>query len=254
MKKNKTLFVLLVYLFSPCSKQMIFSQNNPNAGLYFFSEIIPCAILYGEQADGYQIGLGHGLKKGKFEVLLTYGVKKRTYELSDQVAPPLVNGLPIVDKTTDGSVFTPKNERIGGVPDNSLYELLEEAGIKHYTPRDGAYVTNYLTLEIARNHNIRNKWNFNWGFGGQLGIMNRNEVGGGLSDSVNYFGQPIRTWIIFRVSARYAYYGITNRITLTRKISDHFSIGIAGGIHLIMAKGSTDTVTPYFSVLAKCRI
>jgi hypothetical protein len=254
MKKNKILFALLGYILLPYSKQVIFAQNNPDVGFFFYSEVVPCAILYGGQADGYQLGLGHSLKKGKYEVLFTYGVKKRTYELSDQVAPLLINGLPIVDKTTDASVFTPEKERIGGVPDNSLFELLEEAGIKHYTPRDGAYVTNYVTLEISRNHAIKNKWNFGWGFGGQLGLMNRNEVGGGLSDSVNYFGQPINTWIIFRISARYAYYGITNRVSLTRKISNHFSIGIAGGVHLIMGKGSTDTITPYVSILAKCRI
>lgn len=188
----------------------------------FYSEIIPFAILYGNKADGFQVGIGRSLGAQKYKILLTYGISKLTYELSDQVAPGTVNGVSIVDKSTDASIFTPIKWRAGGVPDQSMYELLEEAGIKHYIPHDGAYITNYGSIEVLRSHSIKKKWNFDWGFGGQLGLMNRNEVGGGLSDSIKYFGTPIKTWITYRISARYLYYGITNRISLSRKISDHF--------------------------------
>lgn len=235
------------------SKYYAFTQPTISSKFAFYSEIIPVSILYGGRADGFQTGLGYTFHK-KYEIILSYGMNKLTYELSDQVPPGTVNGLPIVDKTTDATLFMPKDWRAGGVPDQSLYELLEEAGIKHYEPRDGAYVTNYSSLEIMRKQSLKNKWDLEWGFGGQLGLMNRNEVGGGLSDSVNYFGVPIKTWIVFRISARYLYYGFTNRITITRKISDHFSVGLSSGIHLVMGKNSTDTFKPYFSIMALCRI
>jgi hypothetical protein len=251
MQKTYKILIALVCIFS---SQQISAQNLNTNKYSFYSEVIPYSILYGSKADGFQVGIGRHLGASKYKILITYGVNKLTYELSDQVAPGTVNGVPIVDKTTDASIFTPNNWREGGIPDQSLYELLEGVGIKHYEPRDGAYVTNYGTLEIIRSHSLKNKWNFEWGLGTQMGLMNRNEVGGGLSDSVNYFGVPIKTWIIFRISARYLYYGITSRISLTRNISDHFSIGISSGIHLIMAKNSTDTVKPYFGVLALCRI
>lgn len=252
---KKILFLLLFFIIAwPCFNKEIFAQDRSEKKYTFYCEVIPYSILYGGQSDGFQVGLGRAFNTNKYKILVTYGLNKRTYELSDQVAPGTVNGMPLVDKTTYASVFTPEKERIGGVPDQSMYELLEEAGIKHYMPHDGAYVTNYGTVEVLRSHYFKKKWSFEWGFGGQLGLMNRDEVGGGLNDSVNYFGQPIETWIVYRISARYLYYGITNRISLTRKISDHFSIGISGGIHLIMAKGSTDTIKPYFGILAKCQI
>jgi len=254
MKQHTFLLIFVLFSLFSCSIHEILAQKPLNAKFTFYSEIIPCAIFYGERADGYQVGVGRALGTGKYKILLSYGVSKRTYNLSDQVAPGLVNGMPIVDKKTDANVFTPEKERIGGVPDQSLYELLEEAGFKHYIPHDGAYVTNYGTIEVLRRHIFKEKWCFDWGFGGQLGLMNRNEVGGALSDSVSYFGQPIKTWITYRISARYLYYGITNRVSIMRKISDHFSIGIGGGVHLIMAKRSTDTIKPYISILASCAI
>ncbi len=253
MKTHILLFPILAFLVWIPGVQNVFAQTS-DGRFIFYSEVVPYAILYGGQADGYQIGAGCNLVKGKYTIQLTYGVRKRTYELSDQVAAPLVNGMPIVDKTTDASIFTPENEQLGGVPDISLFQHLEEAGIRHYVPRDGAYVTNYGSLEILRNYTIKNKWAVSGGLGGQIGLMNRTEAGGGLSDSVNYFGQPIKTWITYRISARYLYYGFTSRVSLTRKISSHFSVGIGAGIHIIMAKNSTDDVMPYFSLLARCSI
>jgi len=254
MKQYTFLLIFVLSFLFTCITHGILAQKPLSTKYTFYCEVIPYSILYGGQSDGFQVGLGRAFNANKYKILVTYGLNKRTYELSDQVAPGTINGMPLVDKTTYASVFTPEKERIGGIPDQSMYELLEEAGIKHYMPHDGAYVTNYGTLEVLRSHKFRKKWNFEWGFGGQLGLMNRDEVGGGLNDSVKYFGQPIETWIIYRISARYLYYGITNRISLTHKISDHFSIGISGGIHLIMAKGSTDTIKPYFGILATCSI
>lgn len=252
MKKTTVHYGVTLIFFAFCTRAI--SQISSEKKYTFYAEVVPFSILYGDHSDGFQMGLSRNLKTNKFKLLLTYGINKLTYDLSGQVAPGTVNGIPLVDKLTDASIFTPEGERIGGVPDQSLFELLEEAGIKHYAPQDGAYITNYGTVEILRNHQLSSKWNFEWGFGGQMGLMNRTEVGGGLSDSVLYFGTPIKTWITYRISARYLYYGVTNRLSLSRKISDHFSLGISGGVHLIMAKGSTDTINPYVGVLATCTI
>jgi hypothetical protein len=219
----------------------------------FYAEVTPVVIIYGGNGDGFQVGVERKILK-KSSLLFSYGVQKRLWDLSGQVEAPFVNGKPIVDKTNFTSIFTPKEERIGGVPDVSLFKFLEEQGIKHYKPLDGKYITNYASLEMLRNHSFCKKWGFNWGFGAQLGIMNRDEVAGGLNDSVEYFGQPIETWITYQISARYLYYGLTNRISFTRKINNHFSVGIGSGLHLAMAKGSTDDLRLYLSILAKCEI
>lgn len=254
MLNSKISITAVFYLLFVFSEHDLSAQTNRTSRFSFSAEVIPYAVLYGGRADGFQVSLEQQIFREKFALLYTYGMIKRTYDLSNQVAAPLVNGLPLVDKTTEASIFTPPAERIGGVPNQSLFELLEEAGIKHYMPRDGAYITNYGTIELLRKHNFKHKWELDWGVGMQMGLMNRNEAAGGLSDSVNYFGQPIKTWITYRISARYIYYGITTRLAFTSRITDHFSIGIGSGIHLIMAKGSTDNMAPYLSILAKCSI
>ena len=244
---NTALCLLLIL-----NKFNLFAQRNQVSPFSLHAEVVPYAVFYGGRADGFQISLERRILKNKFSILLTYGLTKRTYDLASEVGAGLVNGVLIVDKTTEASIFTPESMRGGGVPDQSLYEHLKEAGFKHYVPNDGAYITNYGTVEMLRKHTFKDKWDLDWGFGGQVGLMNRNEAGGGLSDSVIYFGQPIKTWITYRISARYLYYGFTSRLSFTRKITDHFSVGIVSGLHFIMAKGSTDDVKPYFSALAKC--
>jgi hypothetical protein len=247
---QKTFQLLTIFtLLLPC--YYLHSQKPDFSKFTFYTEVVPYSVLYGGRADGFQVGVGYALTN-KHKLLLTYGTNKLTYKLSDD--PGTVNGIPIADKTTDATILMPRAWRVGGIPDQSLYELLEEAGIKHYEPRDGAYVTNYATLEWIRSHQFKDKWDFEWGFGAQFGLMNRNEVGGSLTDSVNYFGVPIKTLINIRISARYLYYGLTNRITFTRKISDHFSVGISSGLHVIMAKNSIDDLKPYVGLLALCRI
>lgn len=228
------------------------AQTSKLSKFTFYGNVIPCAYLYGERGDGFQAGLGYDLNR-KYKVLLSYGMSKRTYELSDQVPPVTINGTRIVDLMTEASIFTPNDMRIG-VTDKSKYELLEAAGIKHYEPRDGAYVTNYFSTEVIRKHAFKNKLDLEWGFGGQLGIMNRNEVGGGVSEVLNFVEPPVKTWIVFRISARYIYYGFTGRVTLTKKLSDHFSVGLSSGFHIIMGKENLDTFNPYLGVVAVCRI
>jgi hypothetical protein len=245
MKVTRFILPLLVLIIS---RPIINAQSSK---YNFYAEISPIVLIYGGNGDGFQIGIERTILK-KSSLLFTYGVQKRLWDLS--LTAPLINGKPIVEKSTYATIFTPKEERIGGVPDISLFELLEAQGIKHYKPLDGKYVTNYASLEMLRNHSFHQKWGFNWGFGAQLGIMNRDEVGGGLNDSVNYFGEPIETWITYQISARYLYYGFTNRLSFTRKINNHFSVGISSGLHLSMAKRSSDDLRLYLSILAKSAI
>jgi len=249
---NKILIGIILCLVFFISKYEAFAQTRNVSPFSLNAEVIPYSVFYGGKADGFQLGLERRILKNKFSIVLTYGLTKRTYDLAGEVGAGLLNGVLIVDKTTESSIFTPESMRGGGVPNESLYEQLKESGFKHYIPNDGAYITNYGTIEILRKHTFKGKWNLDWGFGGQIGLMNRNEAGGGLSDSVIYFGQPIKTWITYRISARYLYYGFTARLSFTRKITESLSLGIGSGLHLIMAKGSTDDLKPYFSALAKC--
>lgn len=254
MLNSKIPIIAVFYLLSSFGGYHLSAQTKQASKFTFSAEVIPCVVLYGGRGDGFHVSLERRIFKEKFGILVTYGINKRSYDLSGQVEAPLVNGLPLVDKTTTSSIFTPKEERTGGVPDESLFQLLQNSGVKQYKPYDGAYITNYGTIELLRKHSFKQKWDLDWGFGMQMGLMNRNEAAGGLSDSVNYFGQPIKTWIIYRISARYLYYGFTTRLSFTRRITDHFSLGIGSGLHLIMSKGSTDDAMPYVSILAKCSI
>jgi len=120
---KKTLFLLLYFILAwPCFNKEIFAQDQAEKKYTFYCEVIPYSILYGGQSDGFQVGLGRAFNANKYKILVTYGLNKRTYELSDQVAPGTINGMPLVDKTTYASVFTPEKERIGGIPDQSMYE------------------------------------------------------------------------------------------------------------------------------------
>ena len=242
---------LLLFLTDFCTAQEKYISKYE-----FSSEIIPLLYLTEDGAgDGYQVGLARDIRKGRYKVKLTYGSNKYTYQLSG-VYGITIGGMPVFIKKADENIFTPRDERVEGVPDESLFELLENAGIKHFKPDDGAITTNYGTIEIIRNTQLGKKWNLDWGFGGQLGMMNRNELAGAVVSELYYplSGNYITTAVTFRISAKYLYYGFTGRIDLTRKITDRFSIGGAGGIHMIMGKRSVDIFKPYLSVLASFTI
>jgi hypothetical protein len=246
MKKTYFVSTIVFTLVFSFLGNNLFAQSSK--GTYsFYAEVIPYAVLYGGASDGFQAGIGKSFHRNKYKILLTYGSAKKTYQLSNLVTPTEINGRPFDGESTDASIFTLPNGR--GAIDKSMYEMLEEAGIKHYKPNDGAYVKNYGTLEILSSHSIKKKWRFEWGFGGQLGLMNRTEFG------ASKYSGAINTLTIYRISARYIYYGITNRVSLTRKLSDHFSVGISSGVHLIMGKNtSIDNANPYIGLLAMCYI
>jgi hypothetical protein len=160
-------------------------------------------------------------------------------------------------KKTDESIFTPDEERaIEGIPTLEQFEDFEKLGFKHFKPDDGAYTTNYGTLELLKNHKMGNYWNFDWGIGGQIGLMNLNEEGGAVVSELKYplSSNIVTTTVTFRMSAKYLYYGFSGRFALSRKISQHFSVGCAGGVHVIMGKQSVDMIKPYLSLLAQCSI
>ncbi len=228
-----------------------YSQKRQPAKYTFYSEIIPYLYFPEKGAgDGFQIGLARSLGVGQYKVLFTYGMNKYTYQLSGEFGVE-VGGSKVFVKKTDDNIFTPATDRVEFVPDPSLYELLENTGFKHFKPDDGAFTTNYGTIEVLREHALGEKWKLDWGFGGQIGLMNRNELAGAVVTDLRYLsGNQVLTNITFRLSAKYLYYGITNRITLSRKITDKFSVGSTGGVHLLMGKNSVDMVKPYLSAVA----
>ncbi|MEK7255620.1 MAG: hypothetical protein AAB316_12800, partial [Bacteroidota bacterium] len=220
------------------------------------SEIIPYLYFPEEGAgDGFQVGLARSLGKSKYKLQLTYGLNKYTYKLSREVGIT-VGGVEQFIKKADENIFTPAEDRVEGVPDLSKYEVLENAGFKHFKPHDGAYTTNYLTLEVLRKKELGKKWNLEYGLGGQIGLMNLNELAGAVVSELYYplSGNYVTTNVTFRLSARYLYYGFTSRFTMSRKITDRFSVGVAGGIHMIMGKRSVDIIKPYLGILAQFEI
>lgn len=221
----------------------------------FYSEIIPYLYFPENGAgDGFQIGLARSLGVGKYKVQFTYGMNKYTYQLSGDFGFE-IGGTKVFVKKTDDNIFTPDHERVEFVPDQSMYELLENAGFKHFKPDDGAFTTNYGTIEVLREHELGKKWKLEWGLGGQIGLMNRNEQAGAVVTELKYLsGNEVLTNITFRLSAKYMYYGFTNRIALSRKITDRFSVGTAGGMHVLMGKRSVDMVKPYLSAVASFQI
>lgn len=219
----------------------------------FTSEVIPY-LYFPEQGsgDGYQVGVSRNMGKGKLKIYLTYGMNKYTYRLSGDYEIT-VGGVNQFIKKADESIFTPSGEKgIEGVPDLSLYEELEKSGFKHFKPHDGAFTTNYGTIEILRQHTINEKWRLEWGFGGQIGLMNLNLKAGAVVSDLHYpiSNNYVTTAVTFRISARYLYYGFTNRLMVSRKINDNFSAGIAGGTHVLMGKKNIDMIKPYLSILA----
>lgn len=227
------------------------AQQRNIAKYTFSSEVIPYLYFPEEGAgDGFQVGLARSLGS-KYKLQLTYGSNKYTYKLSGDYIIT-VGGVPLFIKKADENIFTPKNERVEGIPDESLYEMLENTGIKHFKPDDGAFTVNYINLEILRTHQIGSKWKIDWGLGGQFGLMNRNELAGAVVSELHYplSGNNVTTNVTFRISAKYLYYGFTSRIAFTRKITDHFSVGGAGGIHMMMSKRSVDMIKPYLSAVA----
>jgi hypothetical protein len=137
---------LLLFLTDFCA-----AQEKHISKYEFSSEIIPLLYLTEDGAgDGYQVGLARDIRKGRYKVKLTYGSNKYTYQLSG-VYGITIGGMPVFIKKADENIFTPRDERVEGVPDESLFELLENAGIKHFKPDDGAITTNYGTVEIIRN-------------------------------------------------------------------------------------------------------
>lgn len=222
----------------------------------FSSEVLPYLYFPEEGAgDGFQVGLARSLGKSKYKALLTYGLNKYTYQLSGEYIFS-VGGVEQFIKKADENIFTPLEDRIEGVPDLSKYEVLENAGFKHYKPDDGAYTTNYLTLEILRCHEISKKWDLEWGIGGQLGLMNLNELAGAVVSELYYplSGNYVTTNVTFRISAKYLYYGLTGRVSVSRKITDSFSVGMASGLHILMGKQRIDMIKPYLSTMASFKI
>ncbi len=242
--------ILMLFLTSNSEAQ------KPNPSTFTFStEIIPFLYFPDEGAgDGFQVGLARNIGE-KYKIQLTYGLNKYTYVLAGEYGIS-VGGVPTFIKKADESIFTPNEDRIEGVPDASKYEILENAGIKHYQPDNGAYTTNYLTVEFLRSQQIGQKWLLDWGLGGQLGLMNLNEFAGAVVSDLYYplSGNYIKTSVVFRLSAKYLYYGFTGRVALSRKITDQFSVGVAGGIHTIMSKRDVDIAKPYLSAMASFQI
>ena len=257
MLKTQTLLkVLLCFLLQYTSIELM-AQSTKLSKFSFLAEVVPYATFYGAGADGLQIGVERKILKDKYAILLTYGLNKFTYDLSigTQI---FVNGQPTIKKYTLSSVFTPQSERIGGIPDKSLFQLLEGSGIKHYSAVNGAYIRNYGAIELLRRHYFRQKWELEWGGGLQLGVLSRDLVAGGHNETVENLqdptGKPIETWIDYRISARYLYYGFTAKVSFMRKITDHFSIGVGTGLNQIMAKKGVDDSILYFSAMAKFAI
>lgn len=231
------------------------AQIRPSATYTFSTEVIPYVVFPEEGAgDGFQVGLARSLGN-KYKVQFTYGLNKYTYQLSGEYGIT-IGGVPIFIKKADENIFTPVEERVEGVPHESKYELLENVGIKHFKPDDGAFTTNYVTIELLRSHQLGKNWNLDWGLGGQLGLMNRNEQGGAVVSDLYYplSDNYVKTAVTFRLSVKYIYYGFTSRVALSRNITDRFSVGIAGGTHLMMGKSSVDMLKPYASVLARFQI
>lgn len=228
-----------------------------NSKYVFTSEIIPY-LYFPEQGsgDGCQVGVYRSVLGGKYKIHLTYGMNKYTYRLSGNFQIS-VGGVKQYIKKTDEDIFTPNIERgIEGVPDISMYENLEKAGFKHFEPHDGAFTTNYGTIEILRHHLFREKWSLDWGLGGQIGLMNLNLRAGGVLSNLHYplSNNYLLTQVTFRISARYLYYGFTTRVMISRKVTDIFSLGFAGGTHVLMGKAKIDMIKPYLSILAKFQI
>ena len=254
MLRNKLLTVITVFIcvFFQCYTQTLTAQQVKISKFSFSAEAIPYATFYGQGADGMQFSLGYKVLKNKYDLVLTYGINKYAFDLAGELSPLLVNGQPFVKKQTSSSIFTPKSERIGSIPDISLFEMLEKSGIKHLSTVDGSFIRNYASLELLRRHYLKQKWELEWGGGLQLGVLSRDIAAGALNDSVQVFGEPIETWIIYRISARYLYYGWTAKVSFTRKITDHFSLGVTTGLNQIMAKGfSVEDSILYFGAMAK---
>lgn len=193
----------------------------------FTSEVIPY-LYFPEQGsgDGYQVGISRDFSKGKYKVHFIYGMNKYTYRLSGDFEI-IINGTKQYIKKTDEDIFTPDIEKgIEGIPDLSMYDKLENAGFKHFEPHDGAFTTNYATIEVLRHHSLGNNWSLDWGVGGQMGLMNLNLMAGGVVSHLHYplSNNYLITSVTFRISARYLYYGFTNRLIITRKITDNLVV------------------------------
>jgi hypothetical protein len=256
MHKNSLKGFLLLFLHIssnfPCA-----AQKKVAGDWVFTSEVLPCVYIPEKGVgDGFQAGLSYGLLKNKYKIQLTYGMHKYTYELSGEHVLT-VNGVKQFIKKADENIFTHDAEKgLEGLPDLSKFEALEDAGFKHFIPHDGAYTTTYGTIEILRHHILGRKWDLDWGFGAQMGLMNLNMLAGGVVSNLNYplSGNDILTSVTFRISGRYLYYGFTNRLSISRNITDRFAIGAAGGMHLLMGKKDFDLLKPYLSILARFKI
>jgi hypothetical protein len=233
------------------------SQENKNHKITFYSEILPY-LYFPEQGagDGFQIGVARAFKNNKYKLQISYGSNKYSYKLSGDFKID-VGGVPQFFKKTDESIFTPDEERgIEYVPDLSIYESMEKKGIIHFKPDDGAYSSNYLTVELMKNQNLNQLWKLDWGVGGQIGLMNITRNVGGVISPLYYplSGNYVPTQVTFRFSAKYMYYSFTNRLTLYRKITDKFGLGVSAGTHIIMGKHEIDMIKPYLGIMANFEI
>ena len=249
--KTTAIIAILISAINFC-----YAQQKQGAKFIFSTEILPYLYFPEEGAgDGFQVGLARSLSSGKFKVQLTYGINKYTYQLSREYGAS-IGGMPQFIKKADDNIFTPADDRVEGVPDPSKYEVLENAGIKHFQPDDGAYTTNYGTVEILKIHQFGENWNLDWGLGAQFGLMNLNERAGAVVSRLYYplSGNEVVTNVTFRLSAKYLYYGFTGRIAVSRKITDSFSVGAASGLHVLMGKQRIDMIKPYLSAMASFKI
>lgn len=257
MKFFKTLKLsLLTIIFLSILLNIADAQQGKVAKYSFESGVMPYVYFPEKGAgNGFQVGIARSLGKRDFKLQVAYGSSKLTYKLSTEITS-YINGVKEFHKRTDENIFTPEEDRIESIPDESLYALLENAGFKHYKPDDGTLSTSYCSLELLKTSRIGGNWSLNYGFGVLLGIMNRNEFAGLVNAPLYYplSGNYVKTNVNFRISAKYLYYGFTSRIALYRKVTDRFSLGIAGGTNLLMGKRSVDMLIPQLSVMAAFQI
>jgi hypothetical protein len=145
---------------------------------------------------------------------------------------------------------------VAGIPDESLFTRIKDAGIKQYRPHDGVNTARYFTLEYLKIFRFRSKHAVDFGLGLKAGIVNRSRWAAGVADTVNYFGEPHLTWITYTISGRYLYYGYSSRLEYFYKINQYFSLGLSAGLHLPMVakKFEYDDYRVYLGVTAKFRI
>lgn len=256
MKCFKKIIILLTTIFVSGLVSAVDAQEAQVVKYIFECEVIPYVYFPEKGAgNGFQVGLARSLGKRDFRLQFTYGNNKINYKLSTEVTA-YINGVREFHKRTDEDIFTPNEDRVESIPDESLYQLLEDAGFKHYKPDDGTLSTSYCSLELLKTSRIGKNWNLDYGLGSLMGLMNRNEFAGLVNAPLYYplSGNYVKTNVNFRISAKYLYYGFTSRIAVNRKITDRFLVGVSGGTKLLMGKRSVDMLLPYLSVMASFQI